>query len=63
MLRWFFTAVYFCCFFFVTDLIFRHTIGFVADLFAIACLLISLIISVGLAEFTVNKIKANKTEY
>ena len=53
----FFTAVYFLIFCFFIDLVFRNTLSVLTDLLAIACWMIALIISVGLADYTVKKIK------
>lgn len=57
MLRAFFTVVYFLVFLVVVDLIFRHTLSVTANLLALACLVIALIVSVGLTEYTIRKIK------
>lgn len=61
VLVWFFTAVYFLIFFFFISWIgntFFGT-GAGASILAIALLVISFFISVGLGEFTVKKIKEN----
>lgn len=50
-------AVYFVIFFFVLRFAFRGTLHILTDLLSIACLVVALIVSVALAEFTVKKIK------
>ena len=57
MLIIFFTAVYFYVFVKLIDLLFRHTISPVTDVLAVVCWVAALVISVGLAEYTVKKIK------
>ena len=57
MLKLFFSAVYFIAFGYAIDFVFRNTIGLAANLLVIFCWSIALIISVGLAEYTVKKIK------
>ena len=57
MLIIFFTAVYFYVFVKLIDLLFRHTISPVTDILAVVCWGIALVVSVGLAEYTVKKIK------
>ena len=59
MLIIFFTAVYFYVFVRLIDLLFRHTINPVTDILAVVCWVIALVVSVGLAEYTVRKIKEN----
>ena len=58
MLTAFFTAVYFCVFLVLIDLVFRNTLSVPTDIMAVACWVIALIVSVGLADYTVKKIKA-----
>ena len=57
MLRVFFTAVYFLVFVFFIDLVFRNTHHIVTDLLTIVCWVVALIVSVGLADYTVKKIQ------
>ena len=57
MLILFFTAVYFYLFVKLIDLFFRHAITPFADILAIICWMIAFIVSVGLADYTVKKIK------
>ena len=57
MLRAFFTVVYFFVFMVIIDLIFRNTLSVTANLLAVVCLIIALIVSVGLTEYTIRKIK------
>ena len=51
------TAVYFYVFFHLVDLIFRHAVGPVPNILSIICLVIALIASVIMANFTVKKIR------
>lgn len=57
MLIVFFTVVYDLLLMFLLDLVFRHTLSVATDLLAIMCWVVALIVSVGLAEYTVKKIK------
>lgn len=57
MLRAFFSIIYFLIFLFLIDLVFRNTLSVYTDILAVICWIIALIISVGLANFTVKKIK------
>lgn len=57
MLRAFFTIAYFFLFLFLIDLIFRNTLSIFTDIMAMVCWVIAFIISVGLAGYTVKKIK------
>lgn len=58
MLEVFFTIVYFRIFLFLIDLRFRHTtIDIIINIRIVICWIIAFIISVGLAEYTVEKIK------
>lgn len=59
MLKVFFTIVYFFIFCFLIDLIFRNTSSVITDILAVICWIIALIISVGIADYTVEKIKEN----
>ena len=59
MLRALFSIIYFLIFLFLIDLVFRNTLGVYTDILAVVCWIIALIISVGLADFTVKKIKKN----
>ncbi len=59
MLRAFFSIIYFLIFLFLIDLVFRNTLSVYTDILAVVCWIIALIISVGLADFTVKKIKEN----
>ena len=58
MLTAFFTAVYFCVFLVFIDLVFRNTLSVPTDIMAVVCWVIAFIVSVGLADYTVKKIKA-----
>ena len=55
----FFTVVYFLFFAYLIDLIFRNTLSPLANLLAVLCWLIALGFSIGLAGFTVRKIREN----
>lgn len=57
ILIFFFTAVYFLIFCFLIDLVFRNTLSVFTDLLALVCWIIAFIVSVGLADYTVKKIK------
>lgn len=59
MLRAFFSIIYFLIFLFLIDLVFRNTLSVYTDILAVVCWIIALIISVGLTDFTVKKIKEN----
>ena len=59
MLRALFSIIYFLIFLFLIDLVFRDTLSVYTDILAVVCWIIALIISVGLADFTVKKIKEN----
>ena len=52
-----FTVVYFLIFCFLIDLIFRNTLSVFTDLLAVVCWIIAFIVSVGLADYTVKRIK------
>ena len=56
MLRAVFTVVYFVFLLFFVDLLFRNTLSVFTDILAVACCLIALIVSIGLADYTVKKI-------
>lgn len=58
----FFTIVYFLVFLYLIDLIFRNTLSIITDILAIVCWVISFFVSVGLAEYTVKKIKKHYGE-
>ncbi len=53
----FLTVVYFLIFCYFIDLVFRNTLSVLTDLLAIACWIIAFIVSAGLAEYTVKKLK------
>lgn len=57
MLRALFSIIYFLIFLILIDLVFRNTLSVYTDILAVICWIIALIISVGLANFTVKKIK------
>ncbi len=57
ILEAFFTVVYFWCLFQVVDFLLIGTAIAVANVLAIPGLFLALIVSIGLAEFTVKKIK------
>ena len=50
-----FAVVYFLVFLFLIDWIFRNTLSALASIAAVACWVIALIASVGLAHYTVEK--------
>jgi len=52
-----FTAVYFVVFLVLIDLFFRNTLSVFTDLLAVACWLIALVVSIGMADYTVKKLK------
>ena len=52
-----FAGVYFLVFLFLRDWIFRNTLSALASIAAVACWMIALIASVGLAHYTVEKMK------
>ena len=51
MLKAFFAVVYFI------DLIFRNTLSVFTDILAVICWIIALILSIGMADYTVKKAK------
>ena len=57
MLRGFFTAVYFLVSLFLINLIFRNTLSVLTNIMAVICWIIAFVASVGLAEYTVKKIR------
>lgn len=57
MLKVFFTIVYSLIFLFFIDLIFRNTLSVYSNLLAIVCWIVAFIVSVGIADYTVKKIK------
>ena len=57
MLTVFFAAVYYCVFLVLIDLVFCHTLSVLTDILAVVCWVVAFIVSVGLAEFTVRKIR------
>lgn len=57
MLKAFFAVVYFCIFLFFIDLIFRNTLSVFTDILAVICWIIALILSIGMADYTVKKVK------
>ena len=57
MLKVFFTIVYFLIFLFFIDLIFRNTLSVYSNLLAIVCWIVAFTVSVGIADYTVKKIK------
>ena len=56
MLKAFFAVVYFCIFLFFIDLIFRNTLSVFTDILAVICWIIALIVSIGMADYTVKKV-------
>lgn len=60
IMKVFFAMVYFLLCFFLLRLIFRNTFGGFADVLAVVCLIIAFILSVGLSEYTVNKLFAKE---
>ena len=57
MLKAFFAVVYFCIFLFFIDLMFRNTLSVFTDILAVICWIIALILSIGMADYTVKKNK------
>lgn len=57
MLTAFFTAVYYLIFLFIIDSIFSNTLSVLTDIMAVVCWVITFIASVGLAEYTVRRIR------
>lgn len=57
MLIAFFTVVYFLASLFLIDLIFRNTLSVLTNIMAVICWIIAFVASVGLAEYTVKKIR------
>jgi hypothetical protein len=57
MLMIFFSVVYYVVLLFLIDLVFRNTLSLYTDLLALICMIIAFIVSVGMAEYTVKKIK------
>lgn len=57
MLLVFFSAVYFLASVFLIDLVFRNTLSALTDILAVVCWIVTLVVSVGLADLTVKKIK------
>lgn len=52
-----FAIVYFLVFCFLIDLLFRNTLSAFTNLLAVVCWIIAFVISVGLAEYTVKRLK------
>lgn len=57
MLTVFFTIVYDLVFLFLIDLAFKHTVNALTDIAVVVCWVIAFLVSVGLAQYTVRKIK------
>lgn len=58
LLEWLFTGVYFAAFFSMIDYCFRRVpVNFVWDILAVVLMIISFVVSVALAGWTVRKIK------
>ncbi len=58
-----FTGIYFTCFFFLLDLVFRQfSLGSIINISAIVCLFIAFLVSVGLAQATIHKLTSSHTE-
>lgn len=57
MLTVFFAAVYYLVFLFLIDLIFSNTLSVLTDILAVVCWVVAFLVSVGLAEYTVKRIK------
>lgn len=57
MLMALFTALYFLVCFFLIDLGFRNFLHPITDILAVVCWVIALVVSVGLADWTVRRIK------
>jgi len=53
----FFTVVYFLILCFFIDLIFRNTLSIITDILAVVCWIIAFVVSVGMADYTVRKLK------
>lgn len=57
MLTVLFTALYYLLFLRLIDWVFKNTVNGLTDLAAMVCWVIAFLLSVGLAEYTVKKIK------
>lgn len=57
MLTILFTAVYYLVFLRLIDGLFRNTVNGLTDLAAMVCWVVAFLLSVGLAEYTVKKIR------
>lgn len=57
MLMALFTALYFLVCFFLIDLVFRNFVHPITDILSVVCWVIALVVSVGLADRTVRRIK------
>ena len=57
MLTVFFTIVYDLVFLFLIDLAFKYTVNALTDIAVVVCWVIAFLVSVGLAQYTVQKIK------
>lgn len=57
MLTVLFTAVYYLVFLRLIDWLFRNTVNGLTDLAAMVCWVVAFLLSVGLAEYTVKKIR------
>lgn len=62
MLTVFFAAVYYLVFLFLIDLIFSNTLSVLTDILAVFCWVVAFLVSVGLAEYTVKRIKEKYKE-
>ena len=63
MLTVFFAAVYYLVFLFLIDLIFSNTLSVLTDILAVVCWVVAFLVSVGLAEYTVKRIKEKYKEF
>lgn len=62
MLTVFLAAVYYLVFLFLIDLIFSNTLSVLTDILAVVCWVVAFLVSVGLAEYTVKRIKEKYKE-
>jgi len=58
LLEFFFMVIYFRIFCFFIDLAFRNTLSIITDILAVVCWIVAFVASVGLADYTVKKIKS-----
>ena len=57
ILEFFFVVIYFRIFCFIIVWFFRDTLNFVTDILTVVCWIVSFVVSVGLADYTMKKLK------